>query len=231
MYQLLAENYTIGFNEVFMYFIYLLSIFLGIYIIVCKNPVISVLFLIGLFCSIALYLIMIGLYFIGLSYLLVYVGAISILFLFILMLINIRISELITDNNNSVALAVIAVMSFNYSVTRALPLNTSYGYDIETYMLYIYDYIFKNNSIKSNYSIDVTSFSLNDPSGYKLIYMDNKGWESLLVTNTHISSIGNILYTNIFVYFIMISLILLLAMLGAIIITISNQSNVKNKAY
>lgn len=52
---------------------------------------------------------MLGINFIGLSYLLVYVGAVSILFLFILMLINIRISELATENNNSVSLAVIII--------------------------------------------------------------------------------------------------------------------------
>jgi len=50
---------------------------------------------------------MLGINFIGLSYLLVYVGAVSILFLFILMLINVRISELVTENNNSIPLAVV----------------------------------------------------------------------------------------------------------------------------
>ena len=45
-----------------------------------RNPIVSVLFLIGLFLSISCYLIIIGINFIGLSYLLVYVGAVSILF-------------------------------------------------------------------------------------------------------------------------------------------------------
>jgi nicotine oxidoreductase len=64
--------------------------------------IVSALFLIGLFLSISCYLIILGLNFIGLSYLLVYVGAVSILFLFILMLINIRIGELLTDTSNSI---------------------------------------------------------------------------------------------------------------------------------
>jgi NADH-ubiquinone oxidoreductase chain 6 len=79
----------------------ILSVFIiicGIYIIVSKNPIVSILFLIGLFGGVSSYLILIGLSFIGLSYLIIYVGAVSILFLFILMLINIRISEL--QNNN-----------------------------------------------------------------------------------------------------------------------------------
>ncbi len=50
--------------------------------------------------------------FIGLSYLLVYVGAVSILFLFILMLINIRVSELMETNNN-IPLAIITILAFS----------------------------------------------------------------------------------------------------------------------
>ncbi len=63
----------------------IISITCGILVIITNNPVVSVLFLIGLFLSISVYLIMLGIHFIGLSYLLVYVGAVSILFLFILM--------------------------------------------------------------------------------------------------------------------------------------------------
>jgi NADH-ubiquinone oxidoreductase chain 6 len=69
--------------------------------------IVSVLSLITLFSSIASYLILSGFSFIGLSYIIVYVGAVSILFLFILMLINIRISELQNNTNNSIALSII----------------------------------------------------------------------------------------------------------------------------
>ena len=57
----------------------------------------------------------------GISYILVYRGAISILFLFILMLINVRISELLTDNKNSIPLGICTVLSFNYTVQGILP--------------------------------------------------------------------------------------------------------------
>ena len=63
--------------------LYIVAILLGVWVIISKNPIVSVLFLIGLFLSISVYLIFTGLNFIGLSYLLVYVGAVSILFLFI----------------------------------------------------------------------------------------------------------------------------------------------------
>jgi NADH-ubiquinone oxidoreductase chain 6 len=59
-----------------------------------------------------------GINFIGLSYLLVYVGAVSILFLFILMLINIRISELVDNSSNSVPLAILIGVFFNLSLSK-----------------------------------------------------------------------------------------------------------------
>jgi NADH-ubiquinone oxidoreductase chain 6 len=92
----------------------LFIIFLGIFVVISRNPIISVFFLIGLFLFLAIYLIILGLNFIGLSYLLVYIGAVSILFLFILMLIDIRISELQTDTNNSIFLGIlIGVLYYN----------------------------------------------------------------------------------------------------------------------
>ena len=81
---ILNETYTNGYRMEVLDFISLVSILCGIFVIVSKNPIISVLYLIGLFLSISCYLIILGLNFIGLSYLLVYIGAVSILFLFIL---------------------------------------------------------------------------------------------------------------------------------------------------
>jgi len=106
--------------------IYLSSILFGILTIVNKNPIISVLFLIGLFMNISSLLIILGFTFIGLSYILVYVGAVSILFLFILMLINIRISELSDETNNDIPLAILIVMLFFYIVRQILPSNYLY---------------------------------------------------------------------------------------------------------
>jgi NADH-ubiquinone oxidoreductase chain 6 len=106
----------------------IVSVILGIFIIVTKNPVISVLFLILLFSSIAGYLILLGVKFIGISYLLVYVGAVSILFLFILMLINIRVSELISDTNNNIPLALVTILTFVVLFTTVMPeVSVNYG--------------------------------------------------------------------------------------------------------
>jgi NADH-ubiquinone oxidoreductase chain 6 len=112
--------------------IYLLSIFFGIFTIISKNPIHSVLFLIGLFVSISSILILVGFNFIGLAYILVYIGAVSILFLFILMLINIRISELLNDTNNDIPLAIIIIILFYYILGQVLPV------DLENNNIYNY---------------------------------------------------------------------------------------------
>lgn len=123
MYQVFNEVITNGFTYNITYVISFVSILCGIFVITNKNPIVSVLFLIGLFLSIAMYLFMLGSNFIGLSYLLVYVGAVSILFLFILMLINVRISELSNDSYNSISLGVFVGVFFFTTMYELLPSN------------------------------------------------------------------------------------------------------------
>jgi NADH-ubiquinone oxidoreductase chain 6 len=120
------ETFTNGYNVEILDIISVIAIVSGIFVIISKNPIISVLFLIGLFLSISSYLIILGINFIGLSYLLVYVGAVSILFLFILMLINVRISELLSNTSNSIPLAIIISIAFNYPLYETLPYSITY---------------------------------------------------------------------------------------------------------
>src|SRR5919197_2225158 len=119
----LIENYTNGYTDEILDIFSLFAVLCGIFVIISKNPIISVLFLIGLFLNIAGYLIMLGVTFIGISYLLVYVGAVSILFLFILMLINIRISELVNDTNNNIPLGILAIIILFIPLSSLLPNN------------------------------------------------------------------------------------------------------------
>jgi NADH-ubiquinone oxidoreductase chain 6 len=109
-----------GFSDIILDILAVLSVLFGISVINSKNPIVSVLFLIGLFLSISLNLILLGYNFIGLSYLLVYVGAVSILFLFILMLINVRISELVNDTSNSIPLAIFTGITLGFPLYSIL---------------------------------------------------------------------------------------------------------------
>jgi len=119
-----------GFSPEFLNILIVISLLAGVFIIISKNPIISVLHLIVLFSSISCYLIFLGAKFIGLSYLLVYVGAVSILFLFILMLINIRVSELISDTNNNIPLAILTILGFFIPYNKILP-DTKIAYNLD----------------------------------------------------------------------------------------------------
>ena len=117
----------VGYNPHFLDIIYIFAIILASLVIINKNPIVSILFLIGLFGSIACYLLIIDFKFIAFSYLIVYVGAVSILFLFILMLINIRVSELKSNNGNSIPLAIIILMVFNDLLFKELPYSITFS--------------------------------------------------------------------------------------------------------
>lgn len=70
------------------------AIFSAILVIQSKNPVNRVLFLISVFLHVCGYLVLLGLGFIGISYVIVYVGAIAILFLFVVIILNLELQEL-----------------------------------------------------------------------------------------------------------------------------------------
>lgn len=193
---------SFGYSTGFLDILAILSILLGIFIIVTKNPIISVLYLILLFSSISCYLIFIGIKFIGISYLLVYVGAVSILFLFILMLINIRVSELISDTNNNLPLALITIIAFFIPFSNLLP------------------------DAKTKFNVMGLEFNklLQDLTNTKQIsYVTSKNWDGNLLDSTDIMSIGNVMYTSYSIWLLITSIILLLAMVGAIVITIKQK--------
>jgi group II intron reverse transcriptase/maturase len=66
------------------------TIFSSLLVIISANPVIAVIFLIAVFCNAAGFLILLGVGFIGISYIILYVGAITVLFLFVIMMFNVR---------------------------------------------------------------------------------------------------------------------------------------------
>jgi len=134
------EIYTSGYMPEVLTVISTFVVLCGVLVIISKNSIISVLFLIGLFSGIASYLIISGLSFIGLSYIIVYIGAVSILFLFILMLIDIRISELQNNTNNSIPLSILIAISLNYILYKLLPYGIAIlnSYSYFNNLLYIF---------------------------------------------------------------------------------------------
>jgi NADH-ubiquinone oxidoreductase chain 6 len=155
---IINETFTNGYRVEILDIISIISIISGIFVIISKNPIVSVLFLIGLFLSISSYLIILGINFIGLSYLLVYVGAVSILFLFILMLINVRISELLSNTSNSIPLAILITIAFNFPIYKVLP------YSIAAFNNYTIDLNNTLNNIFYNDYVDLFN---------KVLYLNN----------------------------------------------------------
>ena len=144
---------------------------------------------------------MLGMSFIGLSYLLVYVGAVSILFLFILMLINVRISELTSDTSNSIPLGIVIGVFFNITLSKLLPSNitspnlfffgTGYENKLENIGLLSAEQDRKeieNDIINIVYPLNkpVNSLYNND-----LSFVTSQIWDGVLAESSHIWEVTN----------------------------------------
>lgn len=226
LYDIFSNGYTVEYLDVLS----IIALFFGITVIINKNPIASLMSLIGLFASISLYLILLGLTFIGFSYLIVYIGAVSILFLFILMLINIRTSELQSNNWNSIPLALFVTILLNYALHPLLP---SEAQDLNNYNSKINNLIYYLSA--SKYSDIVAKGEVRLPlelAGFSgvdakyttnVMFVTSNNWDGNMTETSHMSTIGNILYTSYNIWLFIASIILLLAMTGAIIITINNK--------
>jgi NADH-ubiquinone oxidoreductase chain 6 len=96
----------------------------SILVITSRNPVIAVIYLISVFINAACYLLILGIDFIGLTYLLLYVGAITILFLFVIMSINIKLTDIMeagTQYTKNIPLAISIGIFFIYELVSILP--------------------------------------------------------------------------------------------------------------
>lgn len=199
------------------------AILSGILVITARNPVISVLFLIALFVNIAGYLILLGISFIGLAYITVYVGAIAILFLFVIFLLDIKLAELHVDNNgNNLPLGGIIGVAFLYPLYSIIPSNIT---EMRSFSFYIFNWFNSKITGIGEHSMD----SLGNSFGFKASAESLKKievesaitslWDGNLTAYTEISSIGNIMYTSYLMWFFIASIILLLAMVAAISLT------------
>jgi NADH-ubiquinone oxidoreductase chain 6 len=190
---LFTISFAEGYNVVFLGLLSIVAIMLGFYILTTKSPIVCVLSLIGLFVVISVYLLSTGVTFIALAYLLVYVGAVSILFLFIVMLINVRISELAIESLNGIPLGIVIGLLIYYFVRDVLPTTFS-----------TLEWLLSLNIGEINF---VTSIN----------------WDKYMEEFDHILGLGIVLYGEYSMWLIITSIILLLAMVGSIVITIKSR--------
>ena len=180
----------------------------GIMVISAKNPVHSVLFLILVFFNSAGLLLLLGLDFFSLIFLVVYVGAIAVLFLFVVMMLNIKSAEI------------------NEKRLRYLPIGGVLGF---LFLLLIF-LIVDNDLIPllphKETLIFESGLSKSEIENLDLAFMQ---WSQLLYTVSNIEAIGLYIYTYYFFFFLLASLILLVAMVGAIVLTMSKGVSIKRQ--
>jgi NADH-ubiquinone oxidoreductase chain 6 len=201
--------FFVGYIAEILSFLSVAAIFCGVYTIISKNPIVSVLYLICLFLVIACYLISTGTTFIGLAYLLIYVGAVSILFLFIVMLINVRVSELLIENFNSIPLAVLLGIFFFYFVYNA-------SQDSQA------SHSNNNHNFNGNQKNFISMIQNIFKERVAVFFVASFDWERYLAEIFHAGGLGNVLYGIFSIWLIIISFILLLGMVGSIVITIKS---------
>ncbi len=180
-------------HSIFFYIFSLIAIIASIMVTVSRNTVHSVFFLILDFISISCLFIMIGAEFIGMMMLIVYVGAVAVLFLFVVMMLNVanQKNEWFGSAINSSHIP----MGLLVSVVIFMEL-----------LIVLGGWKFKPNVISSS----------------SIIVNQN-------ISNTH--SIGNVLYTDYIHIFQLSGMILLVAMIGAIVLTFRKRSGIKRQSY
>ena len=180
-------------HAIFFYFFSFVAIISAIMVTVSKNTVHSVFFLILDFISISCLFIMIGAEFLGMIMLIVYVGAVAVLFLFVVMMLNVAQQKnqwfKSSDTSTHIPIGLIVSLIIFFEL-----------------IIVIGGWKYKPDIIK-NFSDSIISNS----------------------TNTH--TIGSVLYTEYIHLFQLSGMILLVAMIGAIVLTFRKRPDIKRQSY
>ena len=180
-------------HAIFFYTFSIIAVVSAIMVTASKNTVHSVFFLILDFISISCLFIMIGAEFLGMIMLIVYVGAVAVLFLFVVMMLN------VAQQNNQ----WFAGQATSKHIPVGLIISTLIFFEI---IIVIGGWKYKPEIFDINNSLASTS-----------------------VSNTH--SLGQVLYTDYIHVFQISGMILLVAMVGAIVLTFRQRSGVKKQSY
>jgi NADH-ubiquinone oxidoreductase chain 6 len=148
---------TINSLNIVLEIITIISVIAALATITSTNPIIAIIFLITLFLNIAVYLILSGLNFIGLSYLLVYIGAITVLVLFIVMMIAPDLSNTVETGTNYSKLLPSAAIIACLALSLFSIVVPSFVVDLSHFELY--DLIIKSFSNVINSILGMNSFS------------------------------------------------------------------------
>ena len=180
-------------HSLFFYFFSTIAVFSAIMVTISRNTVYSVFFLILVFVSISILFIMIGAEFLGMIMLIVYVGAVAVLFLFVVMMLN------------------VAQQKDKWFKGRIFSSHIPFGSLISLIIFLELIIIVGGWKYRPNI-IDASSITIDKD-----------------FTNTH--ALGNVIYTEYILLFQLAGLILLVAMIGAIVLTYRKRQGVKKQNY
>ncbi len=180
-------------HSIFFYLFSIIAIVSAVMVTASKNTVHSVFFLILDFISISCLFIMIGAEFLGMIMLIVYVGAVAVLFLFVVMMLNVvqQKNEWFSARKSSSHIPIGLIVSLVIFVELIIVVG---GWKYKPELL---------NSINLNISTEIT--------------------------NTQ--SLGNVIYTEYIHLFQLSGMILLVAMIGAIVLTFRKRAGLKRQSY
>ena len=175
---------------IFLFFIVsILIITSSLLVITSKNPIHSVLFLILVFFNTSILFLFSNAEFLAMVVLIVYIGAVAVLFLFVIMMLDINISKL------------------RQTFLNYLPIGLLVGFIILLELIYVV------SQSKLNFTETIST--------------NNNNISNQMLDNT--KTIGNILYTDYFLLFQISGIILLVAMIGAIFLTIRKREGAKKQ--
>ena len=158
-------------------------------VVVSRNPVYSVLFLILAFFNTAALFVLIGAEFIAMILVIVYVGAVAVLFLFVVMMLDINLTEL------------------RQGFLKYLPIGIVIG------IVLLFELLIGVGVVGG--------------SSETLKALNAQGPQVLAGDNTR--AIGRVLYTQYFYLFQVAGLVLLVAMIGAIVLTLRSRPGVRRQ--
>lgn len=206
----------------------------SVFSITSKNPVISVIFLISTFVSGAGYLILIGINFVGISYIIVYVGAIAVLFLFVIMMINIKLTDILETGSQytkNIPLAIAIGSLFIFIIFSIIPYNFN---NVPAISVFLDKITYLNTFLPAGQEIAAAAAGSN-LAGSPIFSISNQSWATansdvIFTDFQQIEALGYSLYTYGAVLLITLSVILLLAMYATIVISSPANNNNPQKA-
>ncbi|YP_001874785.1 NADH dehydrogenase subunit 6 (mitochondrion) [Hemiselmis andersenii] len=178
-----------------------LTLTCGLFVITSKNPIHSVLFLVLVFFNVSGLLILLGVEFLAFLFLIVYVGAIAVLFLFIVMMLSIKIPE------------------YKLIIYRYIPIGVILGTGFLCEILIVFESELSSLIVSPFGKLTFNTFYLNSITL----------WDVNVVPITNIEVFAGVLYTHYAYFFIIAGIILLVSMIGAITLTLHRRIDIKRQ--